>query len=79
MCLKCVLTDVVGQEVRGEALGSIALGCVVVSVPTKDQHRASQQRHRVEVAGGATLCQHPPARARERARKREEKERKAVL
>lgn len=73
VCLKLVLTDIIGQEVSRKALGSVALGCIVVSITAEDQHRAAQQRRRMEVPGGAALCQYPPAR------KREEKEGNAVL
>lgn len=53
--LKLVLTDVVRQEVRRKALGSVALGRVVVSITPEDQDRAAQQRRGVEVPGRATL------------------------
>lgn len=66
-----VLTDVIRQEVRRKALGSVALGRVVVSVTTEDEHRAAQQRRRVEVPGGAALCQDPPTRACHRERQGE--------
>lgn len=80
VCLKLALTDIIRQEVSRKALGSVALGRVVVSITTEDQHRATQQRRRVEVPGGAALCQYPPARARKRGRERErEKEGNTVL
>lgn len=66
VCLKLVLTNIIRQEVSRKALGSVALGRVVVSITTEDQHRAAQQRRGVEVAGGAALCQYPPARARKK-------------
>lgn len=69
VCLKLLLTDIIGQEVSRKALGSIALGRIVVSITTEDQHSAAQQRRRVEVPGGAALCQDPPARGRKRERK----------
>lgn len=64
VCLRPVLTNIIRQEVCRKALGAVALGRVVVSITTEDQHRAAQQRRRVEVPGGATLCQYPPARER---------------
>lgn len=42
-----------------------------MSITAEDQHRAAQQRRRVEVPGRAALCQDPPARACEN-RNREE-------
>lgn len=65
LCLKLVLTDIIRQEVSRKALGSVALGRVVVSITTEDEHRAAQQRRRVEVPGRAALCQYPPGRQRE--------------
>lgn len=60
--LKPVLTDIVRQEVSRKALGAVALRGVVVSITAEDQHRAAQQRRRVEVPGRAALCEDPPAR-----------------
>lgn len=67
-CFK--LTDIIRQKVSRKAFGSVALGRVVVSITAEDQNRAAQQRRRVEVPGGAALCQYPPARARKREKMR---------
>lgn len=78
--LKPVLTDIVRQEVSRKALGAVALRGVVVSITAEDQHRATQQRRRVEVAGRAALCEDPPARAcGNRNAERERREKQSAL
>lgn len=56
-----LLTEVVNQEVGGEALGAVAHGGVVVRVPSKHQHGAAHDLGRVEVAEEAAVPQNGPA------------------
>ena len=61
----CVLlTEVVNQEVRGEALGAVAHGGVVVRVSSKHQHGPTHNHGRVEVAEEAAVPENGPAHAR---------------
>lgn len=76
--LKLVLTDIIRQEVSRKALGTVALRGVVVSIAAEDQHRAAQQRRRVEVPGRAALCEDPPARARKNRHAEIERREKTV-
>lgn len=60
----CVLlTQTVGQEVGGEALGAVAHGCVVVCVSAKHQHRPAHYHRCVEVTEEAAVSQNGPAHA----------------
>lgn len=53
LCL--ILTQTVGQEVGGEALGAVAHGCVVVCVSSKHQHGPAHYHRCVEVPEKATV------------------------
>lgn len=56
----CVLTQTVSQEVRGETLGSVAHGCVVVRVSSKHQHGSTHYHRRVKVTEKATVSEDSP-------------------
>lgn len=58
------LTQAVGEEVRGEALGSVAHGRVVVSVSAEHQHRAARYDCGVQVSEEATVSQDCPTQHR---------------
>lgn len=53
-------TDVVGQEVGGEALGAVAERRVVVRVAAEDEQRPAEEGGRVQVARVAALPQDEP-------------------
>lgn len=55
-----LLTQTVGQEVRGEALGAVAHRRVVVRVSSKHQHGAAHYDRRVKVAEEAAVSQNGP-------------------
>lgn len=57
-------TDVVRQEVGGEAFGAVAQRRVVVGVPAKDEERSAQKHGGVQVAGIWTLLQDCPGMRR---------------
>lgn len=61
VCVCVLLTQTVGQEVGGEALGAVAHGRVVVRVSTKHQHRPAHYHRRVEVTEEAAVSQNGPA------------------
>lgn len=56
-----LLTQTVGQEVGGEALGAVAHGCVVVRVSSEHQHRPAHYHCCVEVTEEAAVSQNGPA------------------
>lgn len=56
----CVLTQTVSQEVRGETLGSVAHGRVIVCVSTKHQHGSTHYHRRVKVTEKATVSKDSP-------------------
>lgn len=55
------LTDIVGHEVRGEALGPVAHGGVIVSVPSKHQHGPTDDHSRVQVAEEPAVLENRPS------------------
>lgn len=57
---RATLTQVVGHEVGGEALGPMAHGCVIVRVPAEHQHGAAHDDGCVQVAEEATVLQDGP-------------------
>lgn len=63
------LTEVVNQEVGGEALGAVAHGGVVVRVPSEHQHGPAQHHGRVEVTEEAAVSENGPAQTVVKMRK----------
>lgn len=55
------LTEVVNQEVGGEALGAVAHGGVVVRVSSEHQHGPAHDHGRVEVTEEAAVSENGPA------------------
>lgn len=60
-CVRALLTEVVNQEVGGEALGAVAHGGVVVRVSSEHQHGPAHDHGRVEVAEEAAVSENGPA------------------
>lgn len=61
LCVCVLLTQTVGQEVRGEALGTMAHRRIVVCVSSKHEHRPAHYNRRVEVTEEAAVSQNGPA------------------
>lgn len=55
------LTDIVGHEIRGEALGPVAHGGVIVSVPSEHQHGPTDDHSRVQVAEEPAVFENSPS------------------
>lgn len=60
------LTYIICHKIRRETLGTVAHGCVVVGVPSENQHGAMNDHSRMQVAGNFAILKDCPVGTEDR-------------